>query len=69
LFAALKRFAASFAVAGLIAAAGPAHADIEKFMRDCDMKLCVFYRASITVPDGCAFSKLSNPLRRTIFPF
>ena len=51
-FATLTRFAASFAVASLIAAAGPAHAEIEKFMRDCDIKLCVFYRASITVPDG-----------------
>ena len=53
-FAAFKRFAAGFAVAGLIAAAVPAHAEIEKFMRNCDMKLCVVYRASIAVPEGWA---------------
>jgi hypothetical protein len=47
----LIRLAAGLAVAGLISAA-PAHAEIEKFMRQCDMKLCVSYRASIAVPDG-----------------
>lgn len=51
---AFVRTALGFAVAGLIAAAVPAHADIEKFMRHCDMKLCVVYRASITVPDSWA---------------
>ncbi len=45
------RLAAGLAVAGLIAAA-PAHAEIEKFMRHCDGKLCPFFRASITVPEG-----------------
>lgn len=46
----LCRLAVALAAIGLLTA--PAHAEIEKFMRDCDMKLCVSYRASITVPEG-----------------
>ena len=34
------------------AAAAPATAEIEKFMRHCDGKLCASFRASITVPEG-----------------
>jgi hypothetical protein len=45
------RLAAGLAVAGLISAA-PARAEIEKFMRHCDGKLCPFFRASVTVPQG-----------------
>ena len=30
----------------------PATAEIEKFMNQCDGKLCAFFRVSITVPDG-----------------
>ena len=30
----------------------PAAAEIEKFMNQCDGKLCAFFRVSITVPDG-----------------
>ena len=41
-----------FALATLSLLAAPVRAEVEKFMRDCDMKLCVYYRASITVPDG-----------------
>jgi len=44
------RLVAALAALGLLAS--PASAEIEKFMRDCDMKLCVSYRASITVPEG-----------------
>jgi hypothetical protein len=51
-FSAFKRFAAGFAVAGLMAAAMPAHAEIEKFMEHCDGKLCAFFRAPIDIPDG-----------------
>jgi hypothetical protein len=40
------------AVAALGVVAAPARAEIEKFMRDCNGKLCAFYRASITVPEG-----------------
>jgi hypothetical protein len=32
--------------------AAPATAEIEKFMRQCDGKLCPSFRASITIPDG-----------------
>ena len=44
------RLLAAAAAIGVLTA--PASAEIEKFMRDCDMKLCAFYRASITVPEG-----------------
>jgi hypothetical protein len=39
-------------VAALSLLAAPAKAEIEKFMNDCDGKLCAFFRASITIPDG-----------------
>jgi hypothetical protein len=35
-----------------LSAAIPAKAEIEKFMRQCDGKLCASFRASITIPDG-----------------
>ena len=53
-FSVFRRFAAGFAFAGLIAAAVPAQAEIEKFMRHCDGKLCPSFRAPITVPEGWA---------------
>lgn len=46
-----RRVAAALFLAGLMAAA-PAKAEIEKFMRQCDGKLCASFRASITIPDG-----------------
>jgi len=46
-----RRFAALFAFAGILLAS-PAHAEIEKFMNQCDHKICAFFRASITLPDG-----------------
>ena len=49
---AFGRFAAGFAVAGLMAAALPARAEIEGIMQQCEMKLCLHYHASITVPEG-----------------
>ena len=42
----------AFALAAINLLALPAHADIEKFMRDCDGKLCAYFKASITVPEG-----------------
>jgi hypothetical protein len=47
----LIRLVAGLAIAGFFVAV-PAHAEIEKFMRHCDMKLCVAYRASVTAPEG-----------------
>jgi hypothetical protein len=51
----IRHFAVALAAISLLAV--PARAEIEKFMRDCDMKLCVSYRASITVPDGWVENK------------
>jgi hypothetical protein len=39
-------------VAALSLLAAPAKAEIEKFMYDCDGKLCTFFRASLTIPEG-----------------
>ena len=36
----------------IASAAIPAAAEIEKFMNQCDGKLCAFFRVSITIPDG-----------------
>jgi len=48
-----RRLAAAFAFIGLLAgAATPACAEIEKFMKQCEGKLCAYYRASITIPEG-----------------
>ncbi len=49
------RFAVALAAIGLLIA--PAAAEIEKFMRDCDGKLCAYFKASITVPEGWAEDK------------
>ena len=41
------------AIAALgVSVAMPAKAEIEKFMNQCDGKLCAFFRVSITIPDG-----------------
>lgn len=45
------RLCAALILMGLLATA-PAKAEIEKFMRQCDGKLCASFRASITIPDG-----------------
>jgi hypothetical protein len=46
-----RGFGAIFGLVGLLLAL-PAHAEIEKFMNLCDHKMCGFFRASITLPDG-----------------
>ena len=46
----LGRLAVALAALSLLI--GPARAEIEKFMNQCDGKLCAFFRASITIPDG-----------------
>jgi hypothetical protein len=50
-----RRIAAAIAVIAFLAA--PARAEVEKFMNQCDGKLCPFFRASVTVPDGWAEDK------------
>jgi hypothetical protein len=49
--AAVFRLTAVLFVTGLLALS-PAKAEIEKFMRQCEGKLCASFRASITIPDG-----------------
>lgn len=40
------------AALALLAAALPARAEVQKFMNSCDGKLCPFFRASVTPPEG-----------------
>src|SRR5476651_591246 len=47
----LRRFGAAFMFITLLAGT-PAKAEIAKFMNQCDGKMCAFFRASITIPDG-----------------
>ena len=49
-FFAMCRLAVALVCVSLLAV--PARADIEKLMRQCDGKLCAYFRASITVPEG-----------------
>ncbi len=46
-----RRIAAALFCVALLSAS-PAKAEIEKFMRQCDGKLCASFRASIAIPDG-----------------
>jgi len=46
-----RRFGVIFGLVGLVFAL-PANAEIQKFMNLCDHKMCGFFRASITLPDG-----------------
>jgi hypothetical protein len=48
----LPRHLAVALFTGVVAAASPAKAEIEKFMHDCGGKLCPSFRASVAVPDG-----------------
>jgi hypothetical protein len=47
----VRRLVAAFLALGLLAAV-PASAEVEKFMKHCDGKLCAFFRASVQIPDG-----------------
>src|ERR1039457_1610430 len=44
------RLVTAFAAFSLLAV--PAKAEIEKFMNQCDGKLCAFFRESLTIPEG-----------------
>ena len=49
--AATRRSSAALVLAGLLVASA-SQAEIEKFMRRCDGRLCPLFRASITIPEG-----------------
>ena len=49
--AAACRYAAALLFASFLTLS-PANGEIEKFMRQCEGKLCALFRASITIPDG-----------------
>lgn len=49
-----RRLGAAFA---LLAFAASAQAEVQKFMQQCDGKLCPFFRAMVTSPDGWSENK------------
>jgi hypothetical protein len=51
---AFSRVGVPLAFAGLFAAVAPAHAQIEKAMRHCYGKPCLYFLAPIKIPDGWA---------------
>jgi hypothetical protein len=46
-----RRFGTMLGFVGLLFTS-PANAEIQKIMNQCDQKICAFFRASITLPDG-----------------
>jgi hypothetical protein len=63
---AIRRLAL-FVLFGLTFAAGAAQADVEKFMKQCDGKLCPFFRASVTVPDGWVEDEEATDYFKAVF--
>jgi hypothetical protein len=61
------RFCAALILLGLLVSA-PAKAEIEKFIRQCDRKLCASFRASITIPDGWIEDKSSYFKAQVLLP-
>src|ERR1700754_862680 len=45
---------------GWTGAVSPASAEIQKFMRPCDKKMCAYFRAPIAVPDGWVEDKVAS---------
>lgn len=44
-----RRLGAAFALLAFVASA---HAEVRKFMHQCDGKLCPFFRAMVSAPEG-----------------
>jgi hypothetical protein len=51
----------------LTVAATAAHAEIEKFMKQCDGKMCAFFRASVTIPAGWVEDKEATDYFNAVF--
>jgi hypothetical protein len=65
-FGKIRRIA-GFALLGLTLAATGVRADVEKFMKQCDGKLCPFFRASVTIPDGWVEDKEATDYFKAVF--
>jgi hypothetical protein len=65
-FIGVRRIVIPAALALIFAAAG-ARADVEKFMKQCDGKLCPFFRASVTIPDGWVEDKEATDYFNAVF--
>jgi hypothetical protein len=61
------RRSALLALVGLTFAATGARADVEKFMKQCDGKLCPFFRASVVVPDGWVEDEEATDYFKAVF--
>ena len=65
-FIAVRRIAV-LAVLALTFAAAAAYADVEKFMKQCDGKMCPFFRASVTIPDGWVEDEEATDYFKAVF--
>lgn len=55
------------ALAGIALLPGPAQAEIEKFMLQCEGKICPFFRASVTAPEGWVEDKEATDYFKAVF--
>ena len=65
-FIAVRRFAV-LAVLALTFAATAAQADVEKFMKQCDGKMCPFFRASVVIPEGWVEDEEATDYFKAVF--
>jgi hypothetical protein len=65
-FNAVRRIAI-LALLGLTFAATAARADVEKFLKQCDGKMCPFFRASVTIPDGWVEDEEATDYFKAVF--
>ena len=65
-FIAVRRFAV-LVVLALTFAATAAQADVEKFMKQCDGKMCPFFRASVVIPEGWVEDEEATDYFKAVF--
>lgn len=58
---------AGLSLLGLTFFSATAQTDVEKFMKLCDGKVCTFFRASVTIPDGWVEDKEATDYFNAVF--
>ena len=64
---ALSRVAALAVAAAALVCGAPARSEIEKFLIPCEGKICPFFRASVTPPDGWVEDKEATNYFKAVF--
>ena len=64
---ALSKAAAIAVAAASLFCGAPAHSEIEKFLIPCEGKICPFFRASVTAPDGWIEDKEATNYFKAVF--